>query len=212
MKRISFVFLMIALSACGTTGSLPRSGGLDELTTLMTGTFNSAEQAARDSSYFDITLHMYPIWPGREDGRWLYVEQAVSASRDRPYRQRIYRLTQAGPDAFVSTIYELPDPEAYAGRWRTPDDFRELTPEDLLPREGCDVYLTREGKGVYRGATEEGTCASNLRGAAYATSRVEIRKGVLLSWDQGFNAGGEQVWGAEKGGYVFKETSTRDSP
>jgi hypothetical protein len=28
---------------------------------------------------------------------------------------------------------------------------------------------------------------------------------MILSWDRGFDANGNQVWGAEKGGYIFKK-------
>jgi hypothetical protein len=27
--------------------------------------------------------------------------------------------------------------------------------------------------------------------------------GKIVSWDRGFDASGAQVWGAEKGGYIF---------
>ena len=32
---------------------------------------------------------------------------------------------------------------------------------------------------------------------------VSMESGRIESWDQGFDANGKQVWGAEKGGYVF---------
>jgi hypothetical protein len=32
---------------------------------------------------------------------------------------------------------------------------------------------------------------------------VEVRPDGLVSWDRGFDADGQQVWGAEKGPYVF---------
>jgi hypothetical protein len=43
-----------------------------------------------------------------------------------------------------------------------------------------------------------------LRGASYATSKVTIEEGLIISWDQGFNEEDEQVWGAVKGGYEFR--------
>ena len=33
---------------------------------LMQGSFKAAEQALTDSAFFDITLHMLPIWEGKE--------------------------------------------------------------------------------------------------------------------------------------------------
>jgi hypothetical protein len=42
-------------------------------------------------------------------------------------------------------------------------------------------------------------------GAVYATSEVTVTPEALISWDRGFGAAGEQVWGAVTGGYVFKK-------
>ena len=32
---------------------------------------------------------------------------------------------------------------------------------------------------------------------------VEVTKGRVVSWDRGFDAEGNHIWGAEKGGYEF---------
>lgn len=60
---------------------------LKELFTLMQGSFNSAIQAEIDSTYYNISLHMYPIW--EDKGNFLYVEQALTSTPNKPYRQRI---------------------------------------------------------------------------------------------------------------------------
>jgi len=57
---------------------------------------------------------------------------------------------------------------------------------------------------TYEGSTEGNNCESDLRGAKYATSEVKISKDGIISWDRGYDAEGKQVWGAEKGGYIFK--------
>ena len=51
-------------------------------------------------------------------------------------------------------------------------------------------------------------CASDLRGAAYATSEVTITPQFVLSWDRGFDNTGKQVWGATEGPYVFLRESS----
>lgn len=45
---------------------------LDELYQVMQGSYNSEIQSQVDSSYYNISLHMYPIWQG--NGHYLYVE------------------------------------------------------------------------------------------------------------------------------------------
>ena len=42
-----------------------------------------------------------------------------------------------------------------------------------------------------------------MRGASFARSEVEILEDKIISWDRGFDASGNYVWGAEKAGYIF---------
>jgi len=145
---------------------------------------------------------MAPIWPERTDGRWLYVEQLV-AGQD-PYRQRVYHLHRASPETIASVVYTLPGEKRFVGAWSRSDAFAGLTPDSLEEREGCTIVLRRQDERTFVGATLGRGCASTLRGAVYATSEVTLRQDALISWDRGFNEAGEQVWGAEGGGYVFK--------
>ena len=48
-------------------------------------------------------------------------------------------------------------------------------------------------------------CFSSDR-CSYTTSEVSIEARAITSWDRGFDADGAQVWGAEKGPYVFART------
>ena len=175
---------------------------LDDLASWMAGTFSSAAQAAEDPDFFDISLHMAPIWTDRTDGRWLYVEQAVSEALHRPYRQRVYRLVELVPGLFESQVYTLPDPTTVIGAWLAEDPLAELSPEDLEERDGCAILLRRRGDS-FIGSTLASLCTSTLRGAAYATSEVIVTPDGIVSWDRGFADDGLQVWGAVRGGYVF---------
>ena len=169
----------------------------------MTGSFDSGEQAKNYSDYYDISLHMVPIWP-EEKGTYMYVEQAVTAMPEKPYRQRVYVLEEMDGDRFSSAVYSIPDDSLYIGAWKTPEDFDQIKPTDLKVREGCAVILERTDETTYEGSTVEDKCKSTLRGATYATSKVSVNENGITSWDQGFDAEGVQVWGAEKGPYIFK--------
>ena len=61
---------------------------------------------------------------------------------------------------------------------------------------------------MFVGSTEGLACNSDLKGAIYATSIVIVSKDQLYSWDRGYDISGKQVWGSEKGGYIFKKTGT----
>jgi hypothetical protein len=191
---------------------------LEALVKLMTGSFSSEEQSKDKKAteeYFDIRLHMTRIWSdaGAGDGVWLYVEQAMSSALDKPYRQRIYWVTIQpfkGPDGkehveFRSEVYLLPgEALKYAGAWKDMTKLEGVKPDDLKVKDGCAVILRRTSDGVYHGGTVGTNCPSDRAGAVYATSLVHIAKDGLKTWDRGYDKDGEQVWGAKKGGYVFK--------
>ncbi len=204
--------LLAALSGCGAgigekfyNYKTPEPPDMEVLTVaqMMSGSFSSAAQAAGDPDYRHITLEVARIWPMNDDGVWLYVEQAAAESRDKPYRQRIYHLTRRNPVLLASEIYLLPDPAAVVGAWEDPSRFDALAPADLTVKEGCSVELEKVNQWTYAGATKDRDCPSELHGAAYATSEVTLTPSWLESWDRGYDEGGEQVWGAQKGPYRF---------
>lgn len=200
----ALIVILWANISCKSTKQTASQGSIGELMGMMTGSFNSAEQEATDSSYYNISLHMYPIWEDRE-GNWLYVEQALNEMQEKPYRQRIYQVEQTGDQTFKTTVYALTNPDDAIGKWKTPEWFDHFDESILDEREGCGVFLVKTAGGSYQGSTKKGECQSSLRGASYATSQVVISEGEIYSWDQGFNAEDEQVWGALEGGYLFKK-------
>lgn len=211
-------------SALGGTFRSGVDGTMDEVIALMTGTFTSDAQAKASADFHPIVLHMTEIWTrfsanpaGQRDGaargeRWLYVEQAVTTATERPYRQRVYRLTPlvwtdvngATQVGVRSEVWELPgDPLRYAGAWRSVDPLADIGPESLSLKDGCEVVLFRGVDGAWRGSTVGDGCASSRQGAAYTTSMVEINAQGLKTLDRGFDAKGAQAWGSEHGAYEF---------
>ncbi len=174
-----------------------------QLVQLMSGEFDSLKQSQLDESYYHISLKMKPIWTQRNDGHWLYVEQAVGTMLDKPYRQRIYHVTALGNNKFSSAVYEFSDPSAVVGGFENPKLLADIEPSDLTLRKGCAVILQKYGDENYSGSTGDKTCLSQLRGATYANSIVDITATSISSWDQGFDSNDQQVWGATAGPYVF---------
>ena len=200
MKRMFFLCLALA-SVMGKVGA-QSDKELESLARLMQGSFSSADHAKRDSSYYSISLKIIPVWEQRTDGIWMYIEQALASNLDKPYRQRVYHLSRTADEQFESAVYTINNPLRFAGK---PELLINLSPDSLTLREGCSVFITKRGKNHYTGKTGNQSCPSELRGAAYASSEVEITRKVLISWDRGFDSDGKQVWGAEKGGYEFKK-------
>jgi hypothetical protein len=194
--------VVASLAGCAAWKAAPATPG-DRLIAALTGSFSSAAQAARDRDYAEVELHAVRIWPERRDGAWLYVEQATAAARGKPYRQRIYHIVPQGGE-WISQVYLLPgNAQDYAGAWRMPQRFAAMRIADLQLREGCDVILKALPDGRFSGGTRGKACASELRGAVYATSEVTLDAQGMTSWDRGFDADGRLVWGAVKGPYRF---------
>jgi CpeT/CpcT family (DUF1001) len=183
-------------------GADTKDAALENFARLMIGQFSSRAQSIRDTSYFNIALSMSRIWVSREDGIWLYVEQAMASQMDKPYRQRVYRLTHPSKDTYVSDVYTIKGAADVIGLRNDVAKQQLLTFDKIEIKEGCSVVLTQR-QGVYEGGTVADHCPSELRGAKYATTKILLKSGELYSWDQGFDASGKQVWGATKGGYVF---------
>ncbi|WP_297334487.1 chromophore lyase CpcT/CpeT [Flavobacterium sp.] len=198
MKKLLFLFILSGFTAFAQTAKKDKA--LEELFNLMKGNYNSEKQAKADADYYNISLKMVPIWKSK--GYYLYVEQALADKQDKPYRVRIYHLVKKGEE-YISEIYTLKNEKDWIGKGATPEAFDKLTEPDIELKQGCEVILKKTGPKSYAGATGDKTCPSELKGAAYASSKVTITESGLVSWDQGYDSEGKQVWGAEKGGYVF---------
>jgi hypothetical protein len=206
LRRVA-AWITIGMTLAGCV-SAP-GGGRDpaaEVAALMAGEFDSREQAASDPAFRPIALAMVPIWTDRTDAHWLYVEQAMADTPDQPYRQRVYRVSNGADGEVASAVYALTTPERFVQGWR--NGALDALREDMLqPRAGCTVFLRREGMrrdgAVWQGATRGRDCASELRGASYATAEVRLEAGRMASWDRGYAADARQVWGSIAGPYVF---------
>lgn len=194
----------LAAAPTASAGARQAAKDLQLLHSWMAGSFSSHAQAVRDTSFRDVRLRIVPIWPAMSAAQWFYVEQAIAGREDAPYRQRVYRLSLRDDRRYESAVFTLPAPSRFVGAWRQPIEQRmgTLTPDSLTLREGCTVAL-RKQRDRFTGGTEGKGCASELRGAAYATSEVEILADRMITLDRGWDTTGKQVWGSEKGGYEF---------
>jgi CpeT/CpcT family (DUF1001) len=193
--------VILACIVCLST-SAQRTRSLEALAATMEGSYTSAEQAKTDTSYFEIELEMKRIWAKRKDGAWFYVEQATAASKDKPYRQRVYHVQEVNDSTFTSDIYTIKSGEALFGAYKDPMKLEALRADSLGLLEGCTITLHRRGS-VYAGSTRGRDCPNTRGKAAYATSEVSLVSDRMVSWDRGYNDAGKQVWGAVKGGYIF---------
>ena len=198
---------------CGPSAEPPRGkarrGALSTVNKWMIGTFTNQQQAAASPQEFhDTRLVQTPIWTFREDGPWLYVEQAHRGDETRPFLQRIYQLVIQPDGQIANEVYALPgNPLEYTAPWRGDGALGGLHPDDLVHRSGCTVIFAAEGSQRYVGAIKGTSCPSDLRGARYVRSEVTLESNQILVWDRGYDNQGRQVWGSTSGPYRFRRTS-----
>lgn len=209
IMRSAMLLVMIVGATCAAAAQTPTPKpdvDVERLLPWMEGSFSSEEQHKQDTAFLHVVLHMKRIWKDRSDGAWFYVEQAMAAAQDRPYRQRVYQVRRVEQGMIESAVYTLKNPDAVKGAWQDTTVISALSPKDLVKRRGCEVFLQADF-GAYHGRTMGMACASDLRGASYATSEVTIRHDRFVTWDRGYNAANEQVWGSTDGPYIFLRTT-----
>ena len=198
MRPVPLLLFLLLLA-----GPLRADDNLALYVEMTTGSFSSAAQAAADDRYGVALWHIAEIWPGRDDGRWLYAENWFGDA-EKPYRQRITRLTVAEDGSILARGYRLPETEPYVGAWEDPSLLEGLSPAGLEPVTGCDVTLVRAGERRFEGTTHGRQCENSYRGAAYVVSRSVLTDEYMMNWDRGIAADGRVVWGPKAGGYRFR--------
>lgn len=201
MKQLFVLFLLLSFTQIKAQDKIKESD-LRNLYNMMIGSFSSENQSKVDSNYFDIRLKMVPMW-SESEYYWLYVEQAMATNENKPYRQRVYRLSKVNDTTIESRVYTIKNGENYFGDWKLENPLANLTIDSLEERKGCSIFLNKINKSEFSGSTNKTDCESSLKGATYATSFVYIYTDMIISWDRGFDKDDNQVWGAINGGYIF---------
>jgi hypothetical protein len=205
-----------ALAGCGRAAAPPpvaaRAGAparaiddaADRLARYLTGAFDTTALAARDPDFEAVLFTACPVRAPELGPRALYVEQALVATPERPYRQRLYVIEPGpGPGAGArSRVFEFREPGAFVGLCARGAGAPAIAGGAVEEKPGCGVDLAWSGE-RFVGATAGTSCANARKGARYATSEVALDATTFSSWDRGFDADGRQVWGATSGPYVF---------
>jgi hypothetical protein len=207
MRILSLFAIVLLVSTIGTGSAeepAPQAPDkeLELLVSWIGGSFSSAAQANADSDYFDLSLSMTPIWSDSSDGFWFYVEQSLAGEQIQPYRQQVYRVDRVATNLFEIELYVIPDPGRFIGAAGQEAPLADISPADLIRRDGCSILLRNIGD-TFVGSTLTRLCPSKLNNANYAASEVSISSSGFRSWDRGFSSDGTQVWGAVEGPYLW---------
>ena len=198
------MFLSLFVLACSESETTQQELDFDilaEFSAQLSGRFTSETQSQNNPSYYAIQLHACPVDVPDLGSHVLYIEQALAENTSAPYRQRFYVLSNLGEGRVRSDIYTLENEDDFIGLCKE-DKIASFEASIATHKTGCHVELEWNGSG-FSGKTEEGTCPSDMNGASYATAKVETTPSQISSWDQGWDADGNQVWGAIEGAYIF---------
>jgi len=134
---------------------------------------------------------------------FLYQEQALSQRLSSPYRQRFLRIAPTTDNLKVeSAAFKPPTGAAWIGLCTKPEAERTVQRKDI-GETNCSVFLQRKGEN-YIGETSAAGCPSNYKGATRITNRIVLHQAGMDTLDRGFDAAGNQIWGAKEEPYQFR--------
>lgn len=150
--------------------------------------------------------------------RAFYAEWFAPDAAGTPVRQRIYAFERdVASGAIVLRLHIFPTDPAFvartAGAWRDPARLRSLTPADMAPLPGCDVWFRAAGGAfageAFAGEMEKGRCRfpslEEPSREIYSWSQMTKTDRVFSYKDGWFNPDGSvyRSWAPEW--YVFEK-------
>ena len=161
---------------------------------LLEGTFRSDEQAEQDRRYFDISMRLCRVDAEAYGTHVLYIEQARSDQLDSPYRQRLYVLHGTEYEV-ISEVWS----STQAAQWVGLCDRDERVVEEVTLSSNPAVRssLSPPKRTSLRAVPVDKAAAAPWRAVVTLTAEVRADADGLTSWDRGYNAQDQQVWGAE---------------
>jgi hypothetical protein len=180
----------------------------EEVAGWLAGTYDTRDQAAVDDEVPLLRAVIVPVPKSRLSfgAPVLYREEAPVDRPERPILQSFLRIEEDASGRVVLREFDLTEGAAAAGKWRMPEVLALFGRNDVRERSACALTLTKTSD-HYEGSTAEPGCALPLLGVSRATSEIRLWPSRMETWDRGFSAGGEQVWGPRKGPVRWKKTS-----
>ncbi len=178
-----------------------------EVAALLSGKMDTSAQAIANPKAPNVqmtTCRIGLVTQTEPQSIYLYQEQAMSTTLDKPYRQRFLQISPSRLSQSVrSRSFKPADPTRWSGFCNvTPSLERTVNLSDL-GTPICNVFLKQVGTS-YLGNTPIDGCPANVRGAVRITNHIELTANGMNTWDRGFDAQGKQVWGAKKESYQFR--------
>lgn len=205
LTGLSSAYSVQAQPATPSTKSLEQQ--VKDVATLLEGRMDTSVQAAEKAQAPSVrmTTCRIQVTDATADPAaiFLYQEQALTNNLAKPYRQRFLQISPNPSTQSVRSLSFRPaTATAFAGWCNKPLAERTLKLSDLGTYV-CSVFLKPSGN-TYIGNTPNDGCPANYRGAVRITNRIELTPTGMNTWDRGFDANGNQVWGAKTESYQYR--------
>ncbi len=201
---LSPVFLGLWLSGSSVSLAQPLpQHHVDTVAAHLTRAMDTTAQAVNNPNFVGVQMTTCPIEVTESDTSaiYLYQEQALTERIGTPYRQRFLQIKLSDDGTRVeSRTFKPATPGDWTGFCQQRD--RIVAAHELGPLV-CIVGLRPSTLG-YVGSTPSEGCPVNLRGAVRLTNTIVLHRDGMDTWDRGFNADGDQVWGAETEPYQYR--------
>jgi hypothetical protein len=204
--QMLFVCTLMLLSSCSTFNAFRQKRLLKKMSAYLEGDFSNEQQHhKRPKDFYNLRVHISPIWDDKPTEKWFYVEQAhFVKERESVYRQRIYRLSMdtAKYDHFHCDIYRIDSTTASGVQYHNPASLKAITKENIVGVEGCSLlFQWNKSKKRFMGQSGR-NCLHTYNGASYIHSNIKLYKNEMQSKDSGLNKRKQRIWGP-KGDYIF---------
>jgi hypothetical protein len=185
----------------------PLNYQVKEVATLLEGQMDTSAQATENPQAASVRMTTCQVQvtdaTATLDSIFLYQEQALTNNLSKPYRQRFLQISPSPSTQSVRSLSFRPtNPARFAGWCNRPLPERSLKLNDLGTYV-CSVFLKPAGD-TYIGSTPINGCPANYRGAVRITNRIELSPSGMNTWDRGFDANGQQIWGAKTESYQYR--------
>ncbi|NJR71181.1 MAG: hypothetical protein HC771_23005 [Synechococcales cyanobacterium CRU_2_2] len=189
------------------------SPSLRSLTQALIGEFSNPQQAIASPAWFvHLRLWQCPTPLFAEDSITLFLEQANILQLDRPYRQRLLRLSEDQGQLF-GQYYQFKDFSAWKGCGQTPGRLQTLTPADIADLPGCRVAIAQTPTGEFQARLGPGRrCEFEYEGqkrqvvVGFDVAQSGATGVYLKTYDKGIDPEtGQGFWGALMGPYEFEK-------
>lgn len=159
--------------------------------------FNELREIPEEERHERIHHIFYPVDLPAFGEHVLYVQQYLDDKPDEIYRQRIYVFTADYEEMAIRLDILTPkDPGALVDAHLDPSRLEGLTPDDVTPRPGCEVFWRRQAN-QFHGDMKERAC-----------NFVSQRSGKRIFIDDDLVLTASEIWirdmaEDEDGNYVF---------